>query len=198
MEKTLREKIVAKLAKIKVVLAEDENTEEVTLEDVRTVDGTLLRVEPALEVGATIQVIGEDAELIDAPDGSHELEDGSVINVEGGIIVEVIAVEVPAEEEMNEELPEVPAPKGLDVEALTNDVMNKLNEAIVNKIAGLKFEETIAELKSENAALKETILDVVTEVEKFAAQEKAKPTKEHRNPFAKQESKLDFSKLLRK
>jgi len=196
MEKTLREKIVAKLAKIKVVLAEDEET-EVTLEDVKKVDGTLLRVEPALEVGATVQVIGEDAELIDAPDGDHELEDGSVLKVEGGIIVEIIAVEAPAEEEMNEELPE-PTPQGLDVAALTADVMNKLNEAIVNKIAGLKFEQTIAELKAENAALKETILDVVTEVEKFAAQEKDKPAKVHRNPFAKQESKLDFSKLLRK
>ncbi len=198
MEKSLREKITAKLSKIKVILAEDENTEEKTeLEDVRKVDGTLLRVEPGLEVGATVQVIGEDAELIDAPDGDHELEDGSVLRVEGGVISEVILVEAEnVEEEMSEE--EVEKPRGLDVEALTADVMNKLNEAIVNKIAGLKFEETVAELKAENAALKETIIDVVTEVEKFADTPKEKPVKTARNPFRKEPTKTPFSKLLRK
>ncbi len=198
MEKSLREKITAKLSKIKVILAEDENTEEKTeLEDVRKVDGTLLRVEPGLEVGATVQVIGEDAELIAAPDGDHELEDGSVLRVEGGVISEVILVEAEnVEEEMSEE--EVEKPRGLDVEALTADVMNKLNEAIVNKIAGLKFEETVAELKAENAALKETIIDVVTEVEKFADTPKEKPVKTARNPFRKEPTKTPFSKLLRK
>ena len=73
MEKTLREKVAAKLSAIKKVLAEEETPEAVALEDVKMIDGTILRIEPAIEVGATVQVIGEDAEMIEAPDGEHEL-----------------------------------------------------------------------------------------------------------------------------
>ncbi len=91
MEKTLREKVAAKLSAIRKVLAEGETP--IALEDVKLVDGTILRIEPAIEVGATVQVIGEDAEMVEAPDGEHELESGDVIKTEGGVIIEIIAVE---------------------------------------------------------------------------------------------------------
>ena len=58
MEKTLREKITAKLSAIKKVLAEEEIP--VAMEDAKLVDGTIVRIEPAIEIGATVQVISED------------------------------------------------------------------------------------------------------------------------------------------
>lgn len=203
MEKTLREKITAKLSAIKKVLAEEENPEDsVQLEDVKKVDGTILRIEPAIEVGATVQVIGEDAELIEAPDGDHELESGDVIKTEGGIIIEVLAVEgEPAvvEEEMSEEAPVVAeAPKGLNVEELTNNVMNKLNEAIVAKINNLKFASVkeVEALKSENKVLKESLTEVIDLMQKFAGTPTEEPKKKAYNPFAdKEPSKFDFSKV---
>jgi hypothetical protein len=204
MEKTLREKITAKLSAIKKVLAEEENPEDsVQLEDVKKVDGTILRIEPAIEVGATVQVIGEDAELIEAPDGDHELESGDVIKTEGGIIIEVLAVEgepeAVVEEEMSEEAPVVAeAPKGLNVEELTNNVMNKLNEAIVAKINNLKFASVkeVEALKSENKVLKESLTEVIDLMQKFAGTPTEEPKKKAYNPFAdKEPSKFDFSKV---
>jgi hypothetical protein len=204
MEKTLREKITAKLSAIKKVLAEEENAEDsVQLEDVKKVDGTILRIEPAIEVGATVQVIGEDAELIEAPDGDHELESGDVIKTEGGIIIEVLAVEgepeAVVEEEMSEEAPVVAeAPKGLNVEELTNNVMNKLNEAIVAKINNLKFASVkeVEALKSENKVLKESLTEVIDLMQKFAGTPTEEPKKKAYNPFAdKEPSKFDFSKV---
>jgi hypothetical protein len=204
MEKTLREKITAKLSAIKKVLAEEETPEEsVQLEDVKKVDGTILRIEPNIEIGATVQVIGEDAELIEAIDGDHELESGDVIKTEGGIIIEIIAVEgepeAVVEEEMSEEAPVVAeAPKGLNVEELTNNVMNKLNEAIVAKINNLKFAsiEEVEALKSENKVLKESLTEVIDLMQKFAGTPVEEPKKKAYNPFAdKEPSKFDFSKV---
>jgi len=204
MEKTLREKITAKLSAIKKVLAEEETPEEsVQLEDVKKVDGTILRIEPNIEIGATVQVIGEDAELIEAPDGDHELESGDVIKTEGGIIIEIIAVEgepeAVVEEEMSEEAPVVDeAPKGLNVEELTNNVMNKLNEAIVAKINNLKFASVkeVEALKSENKVLKESLTEVIDLMQKFAGTPVEEPKKKAYNPFAdKEPSKFDFSKV---
>jgi hypothetical protein len=203
MEKTLREQVTAQLPKIKVMLGlEDAPVEEaVELEDIKKVDGTILRIEPALEVGATVQVIGEDAELIEVLEGDHELEDGTVIKVEGGIIIEVIAVEgaepEAVEEEMSEEAPVEEAPKGINVEELTANVMNKLNEAIANKINNLKFAavEDVATLTKKNEALTEAITELVGIVEKFAATPSDEPKKSTKNPFKKDKKEFDFSKI---
>lgn len=204
-EKVSREFVKANLSKIKIALGlEDAPVEEtVELEDVKKVDGTLLRIEPAIEVGATVQVIGEDAELIEAPDGDHELESGDVIKTEGGIIIEVIAVEgaepeAVVEEEMSEEAPVVETPKGLNVEELTNNVMNKLNEAIANKINNLKFAaiEDVATLTKKNEVLTEAVTELVSIVEKFAATPSEAPKKTVHNPFKDKEKKeFDFSKI---
>ena len=203
MEKTLREKVAAKLSAIKKVLAEEETPEAVALEDVKMIDGTILRIEPAIEVGATVQVIGEDAEMIEAPDGEHELESGDVIKTEGGVIIEIIAVEGEVEEvveeEMSEDAPveETAAPK-VDVEALQNQLIDKLNTALTDKINNLKFASVkeVADLKAENATLKEALTDLVEVVEKFAATPTEEPKKKVNNPFKDKEKKeFDFSKI---
>lgn len=206
MEKTSREFITANLSKIKIALGIDEAPEEaVELEDIKKVDGTILRIEPAIEIGATVQVIGEDAELIEAPDGEHELESGDVIKVEGGIIIEVMAVEGEpeevVEEEMSEEAPAEPQTKAIDVEALTNNVMNRLNEAITDKINNLKFAavEDVATLRKKNEVLTEAVTELVSIVEKFAATPSDEPKKQPYNPFKDKEKKqIDFSKILNK
>ena len=202
------EQVRASLKEIKAALQrkfgiEEEQEEVVQLEDVKKVDGTILRIEPNIEIGATVQVIGEDAELIEAPDGDHELESGDVIKTEGGIIIEIIAVEgepeAVVEEEMSEEAPVVAeVPKGLNVEELTNNVMNKLNEAIVAKINNLKFASVkeVEALKSENKVLKESLTEVIDLMQKFAGTPVEEPKKKAYNPFAdKDPSKFDFSKV---
>jgi DNA-directed RNA polymerase subunit F len=203
MEKTLRERVTAKLSAIKKVLAEEQAPEAVALEDAKLIDGTIVRIEPAIEIGATVQVISEDGSLMDAPDGEHELESGDVIKVEGGVIIELIPILVEdapvVEEEMSEEAPVIAeVPKGLNVEELTNNVMNKLNEAIVAKINNLKFASVkeVASLKAENKVLKESMTELIDIVQKFAGTPTQEPKKKPYNPFAdKEPSKFDFSKV---
>tara|TARA_R110000796_G_scaffold56683_3_gene131270 strand:- start:199 stop:849 length:651 start_codon:yes stop_codon:yes gene_type:complete len=202
-DKFSKENITSKLSKIKKLLMGDEEAPEaIELEDVKAIDGTLLRIEPAIEVGATVKVIGEDGELVDAEVEEIELESGAVLKLEGGIIIEVLAVEseeAPAvEEEMSEEAPVVEETKGLNVEELTNNVMNKLNEAITAKINNLKFAdiEDFDTLKKENESLKEAVIELTNIVEKFAATPSEEPTKKINNPFKDKEKKeFDFSKI---
>jgi hypothetical protein len=181
---------------------EEAPTEEVKLEDAKLVDGTIVRIEPAIEVGATVQIISEDGSMIEAPDAEHELESGDVIKTEGGVIIEIIPIEAPVEdvveEEMSEEAPVAEVPKGLNVEELTNNVMNKLNEAIVAKINNLKFAsiKEVETLKAENKVLRESFTDLVNIVEKFAATPAEEPKKKAYNPFAdKTPKEFDFSKV---
>lgn len=199
-----KENIKANLDKIKVALGVDEAPEEVQLEDAKLVDGTIVRIEPAIEVGATVSVIGEDGQLIEAPDAEHELESGDVIKTEGGVIIEIIQIEGEApevvEEEMSEEAPvaEAVAPK-LDIEALQNQLIDKLNTSITEKINNLKFAavEEVETLKAENATLKKSLTDLVGIVEKFAAEPSEAPKKKPYNPFKDKEKKeFDFSKIL--
>jgi hypothetical protein len=200
MEKTLREKITAKLSAIKKVLAEEEVP--VAMEDAKLIDGTIVRIEPAIEVGATVQVISEDGSMVEAPDGEHELESGDVIKVEGGVIIELIPIVVEdapvIEEVMSEEVPVAPVAPKLDIEALQNQLIEKLNTSLADKINNLKFASAkeVNSLKAENKVLKESLTELVDIVQKFAGTPTAEPTKKPYNPFAdKQPSKFDFSKV---
>tara|TARA_R110000765_G_scaffold65974_2_gene127825 strand:- start:144 stop:785 length:642 start_codon:yes stop_codon:yes gene_type:complete len=195
-----KENIKANLSKIKIALGvDDEAPASVELEDIKKVDGTILRIEPAIEIGATVQVIGEDAELIEAPDGDHELESGDVIKTEGGVIIEIMAVEGEeevVEEEMSEETPEVKA-QPIDVQALTDNVMNKLNEALNDKINNLKFAaiEDVKTLTERNKTLTEAVSELVGIVEQFAGTPSEEPTKKVKNPFKQDSKEFDFSKI---
>jgi len=184
---------------------EQETETEVKAEDVKSVDGTILRIEPAVEVGATVKVIDEAGELIDAPDGQIELEDGSLLNVEGGIIVEVQAVESEeevVEEEMAEvgELPEAAETPAFDLDKLQKQIISKLNVAITEKIDKLRFAsvQKVEALESENTDLKKVVVEMASILEKISDQPIEDPKKKQRNPFAKNESFSNVSKLLRK
>ena len=175
----IQELVKDNLPKIKALLFGSQK-----FEDVKKVDGTILRIEPAIEVGASIGVIDETGALIPAPDGDHELEDGSVVKTEGGLIIEVMSPQAapaaPAEQPM------AAAPtQTLNLEEIQNAVLAKLNESIANKINNLKFAavEEVESLKNENAKLKEALSAMATLVEKIAEQPSATPKKKVENPF---------------
>lgn len=73
--------------------------------DVLAADGTLLVIEPAVEEGASVLVEDPEAGFVPAPDGDHELNDGTVITVSEGLITAVVPVEgeETEEEEMSDE-----------------------------------------------------------------------------------------------
>jgi hypothetical protein len=162
-----------------------ESTEEVVehkFEDAKLVDGTIVRIEPAIEVGATVEVISEDGETLAAPDASHELESGSVIRTEGGIIVEVLEAEAPAEEveeeakEKKEE--EYSAEPAFDSDKFKEDILGAVSELIKSEIDSAAFAS-----KKNVDEVTEAVGLVTDIIEKMAATPKSAPTKKVSNPF---------------
>ena len=177
-----------------------ETTEEAAVEaaflDAKLVDGTIVRVEPAVEVGAVVKVIDEAANEIDAPDGDHELEDGTIIRTEGAVIVEVMAPE--AEEEDSEE--EVEAEEKEKEEMASEDVDVKMSAIAADVIAAHNFAsaEVVEGINSRFDEMEKAIGMITDIVEKMAAKPSVEPTKKVNNPFAKATSDADIVEKMRK
>jgi len=195
-----------KLPEIKKLLfGSDDTTEtvetteeavEAAFLDAKLVDGTIVRVEPAVEVGAVVKVIDEAANEIDAPDGDHELEDGTIIRTEGAVIVEVMAPE--AEEEESEE--EVEAEEKEKEEMASEDVDLKMSAIAADVLAAHNFAsaEAIEGINSRFDEMEKAIGMITDIVEKMAAKPSVEPTKKVNNPFAKATSDADIVEKMRK
>ena len=159
-----------------------EPTTEQTFIDAKLMDGTIIRYE-SLEVGMPLLVIDEAGNELPAPDGEHELEDGTKVTVEAGIITEVASKEeeAPEEEEMPIEQPM----------AAVETVSKEDFETLKNEVAELKtkFEEfsTINEtLSADNIAMKEIVKETFSIVEKLANVPTENPISvRSNNPFKK-------------
>ena len=124
--------------------AEDASLVEENFLEAKLKDGTVVKVEgESLAEGAKVVVVTEEGE-IPAPNGVHELEDGSKIETVDGLVKSIVAAEVPeleveveakAEELPGQELPGVEKPKdGKDVEMgymLPEEMVNMLKEFIL-------------------------------------------------------------------
>lgn len=199
-----------KLPEIKKVLfgtddttTEVETTEEAAVEaaflDAKLVDGTIVRVEPAVEVGASVKVIDEAANEIDAPDGDHELEDGTIIRTEGAVIVEVMAPE--AEEEEVEEEVEAEDEKEKEEMASEVDAVDVKMAAIAADIVAAHNFASVEAVEGINSRFDEMekAIGMITDiVEKMAAKPSVEPTKKVNNPFAKVTSDADVVEKMRK
>jgi hypothetical protein len=94
--------------------------------DATLVDGTVIKVEgDTLVEGAKVVVVTPDAE-IPAPDGTHQLQDGTKIETKDGMITMVM--EVPNDVEVGE-VPESPSVEVPEV-SVSNEVMSMLKEFI--------------------------------------------------------------------
>ena len=152
-----------------------------TFIDAKLMDGTIIRYE-SLEVGMPLMVIDEAGNELPAPDGEHELEDGTKVTVEAGIIIEVASKE--------EEAPEEEAPIEQPMAAVET-VSKEDFETLKNEVADLKskFEEfsTINEtLSADNIAMKEIVKETFSIVEKLANVPTENPVSvRSNNPFKK-------------
>lgn len=189
-----------KLPEIKKILfgTEVEETVEAAFLDAKLVDGTIVRVEPAVEVGASVKVIDEEANEIDAPDGDHELEDGTIIRTEGAVIVEVMAPE--AEEEDSEEEVEAEEKEKEEMAAEEVDVDVKMSAIAADVIAAHNFAsaEAIEGINTRFDEMEKAIGMITDIVEKMAAKPSVEPTKKVNNPFAKANSQEDLVEKMKK
>jgi hypothetical protein len=160
--------------------------------DAKLVDGTIIRYE-SLEIGATLSVVGEDGEIVAAPDGQHELESGEVVRTEEGVIVEVLEpeaeeVDEEAEDEKEEEMSaEAPA---FDADAFKLDIMNSVATLIQSEVEKFAKNDKVSDI--------EKAVSLMTDiVEKMAATPKEAPTKKVPNPFNKGTNYAEIAEKMR-
>lgn len=119
-------------------------------------DGTTIKVEPAIEEGASVFVLA-DGEEIPAPDGSHELADGTVIVTEAGIVIQVLEAVAETEEGMNKDAPKV------------SDDIAPLLSAIADRLTNI--ESKFAAQAAQHTTLLSKIATLESKAAKFAATE---------------------------
>ena len=121
---------------------ETTETEKGAFIDAQLSDGTIVNIEPDIELGASVAVATEEG-IVPAEDAEHELASGEKIVTVGGIITEIIATEEEVdEEEVVEEIEEeemkddvvAPNPKTViertEVERKFAELEDKLAEAL--------------------------------------------------------------------
>jgi hypothetical protein len=159
-----------------------------------------------LEIGSALSVVGEDGEIVAAPDGEHELESGVVVRTEGGLVVEILEPEAePVEEEAGDEEKE----EEMSADETTEEATEEATEEVVAEFDAEAFKldimDSVATLiqaevdkfaKTEKVGEIEKAVGLITDiVEKMAATPKEAPTKSVPNPFGKGK---DYSELASK
>lgn len=117
---------------ITVLNGEIETVKEIFV-DAELKDGTNIKVSgDSLEKGAKVTVVTADAE-VPAPDGTHELEDGTQIETKDGIIVDVKEGAPAADEDNDANSEEAEGANGPDVDApqgMSADMFDMLKEFV--------------------------------------------------------------------
>lgn len=159
-------------------------TEEVKIEmaQMKLVDGVTILEAESFEPGQAVFIVAENGDMIPAPIGEHELEDNTIlVIVEEGIISEIKAKEVVAEEEVvveeevemsddaNEKLTNLikemmmqfSKQVGTEIESIKSELKNQIEEIKLSKEvkSSVKFTPETKEIVSVNLTKKERILN---------------------------------------
>jgi len=178
----------------KLIFGEDtKEVTEVKLMSAELADGTVLNIEPALEVGAmvTVEVEGEVAPM---PNGEYPLADGTVLTVAEGAITDIKEVEAEEEEELSTEA--TPEPK---VETVTEAKIRKIiesTETVFNEQIA-KISEELETVKAEFAKYKEEAdtkeKAMFSAVEELANESSVAPIKKKRSGVISPKKKSIFT-----
>jgi hypothetical protein len=176
-----------------VIETKDEAKEEVKkefdrekFEDVSLLDGTVIMVEPALEVGAAVVAMDEEIP-VPLPVGEYELNDGRIlVVVEAGVIDainEASTEEEVIEEELNEEVKTESTDKEREarrvIESIVTEKVFALEEKFKKQIEDLTT--ALSEEKKERVEFSKESLELIS---KIGNEPKEEP---------KQNKRLDFS-----
>ena len=129
--------------------AEVEETVEDNFAEATLVDGTIVKWEGELADGTALVVVMPEGEVA-APDGIHELSDGTLIETAGGLVVNI---EAAADQEKKEEEEEM-----YDNE-FTSEMLNEMIEKAMAKYAEA-FTASLDLVKSENESLKTELAEI--------------------------------------
>lgn len=141
------------------------NLVEATVEETKEIFGELKDINGAftlrfpgdsLQVGDKVTVVTAEGQEMDAPDGTHELEDGTKIVTKDSVVEEIMSAdgekalaeeEVAKEEEMEVEV------EVKEEEAKIEDIVEAIVESVKEEMA--KMKEKMAELESKVSKMEE-------------------------------------------
>lgn len=146
MNKLNLESVINTLKSVFADVETEVATEEVTFGEATLVDGTIVKWEGELIEGTALVVVMPEGEVA-APDGIHELADGTIIETAGGLVVNIQAMADIATED-NE---------------FTTEMLNELVEKALAKYEA--FTATLEGIKAENAGLKLELAAIVADKE---------------------------------
>jgi hypothetical protein len=133
---------------LKSVFSDEEvAAEEKTFGEAALVDGTIVKWEGELMEGTALVVVLPEGEVA-APDGIHEVSDGTIIETAGGLVVNIQPMSEIASEE-NE---------------FTTEMLNEMVEKALAKYAEA-FTATLEGVKAENEGLKLELAAIVADKE---------------------------------
>lgn len=137
---------------IEVAEGEIKSVKEIFVE-AKLVDGTVVKVEgDSLMEGAKVVVVTADAE-VPAPDGTHELEDGTKVETKDGVIVKVEEkpeVDVEDTDVPGVEEPAIDAPMGMEAEMM--EMLKEFVKKMGEKMS--QMEQSYSSLQNEFNAFK--------------------------------------------
>ncbi len=172
--------------------AEETEAEEKKFVEANLADGTVVNIEPSLELGATVEVVTEEG-VVAAPDGAHTLDTGVVITTEGGVIIEIneeaapeeeeaAAEEEMAAEETTEESAEEPQEAPAEFTAEQLEELTGRMTAMESEIAALK--EQLTKEQAMNKAIKDSQIALAGGVQKLSSTIIEEPVQPVQTPFA--------------
>ena len=190
------------LDKVKSLIFGEEKTEvaveatpevtEVKLMAAELADGTMVNIEPALEVGAvvTVEVEGEVAPM---PNGEYPLADGTVVTVAEGAISDIKEVEAEEEEAMETEAtPQAETVTEAKIRKIIESTETVFNEQFA------KLTEELETVKAEFAKYKEESdtkeKAMFSAVEELANESSVAPIKKKRSGVISPKKKSIFTK----
>ncbi len=138
--------------------AEVEETTEDNFAEATLVDGTIVKWEGELADGTALVVVMPEGEVA-APDGIHELSDGTIVETAGGLVVNIEA----AGEQKKEEEEEM-----YDLE-FTTEQLSEMIEKAVSKYAEA-FTASLEAIKSENETLRTELASVKSSKEELKSE----------------------------
>ena len=140
---------------------ETTETEKGAFIDAQLSDGTIVNIEPDIELGASVAVATEEG-IVPAEDAEHELASGERIVTVGGIITEIIATEEEVvEEEVADEIEE---------EEMNDDVVTPNPKTVIERTeVERKFaelEDKLAEALKSNDEFKSQVIATLEDLQK--------------------------------
>jgi len=168
------------ISTLKSVFADAETevvAEEKTFGEAALVDGTIVKWEGELAEGTALTVVLPEGEVA-APDGIHEITDGTIIETAGGLVVNIQAMsEIATEDneftsEMLNEMVEKALAKYAEAFTATLEGVKAENEGLKLELAAIKADKET--LRNEFSA---TLSKVGTELEEIVKSEAATSSK---------------------